>query len=117
VLTRHARPQVALIPYETFLQLLAFTEEELLAEYGRQAAGIAGQNVDYAAAEVEEDVATAVAAIRDNTPGRWYKSGCEGECNPKLVRITEPTVSLSFSFSLHFPTSTNLTPTLFDFRH
>ena len=62
------KPKGALIPYETFLQLLAFKEEELLAEYGRQMAGIAGQNVDYAEAEVEEDVATAVVEIRDNAP-------------------------------------------------
>ena len=66
--TRGSRPEAALIPYETFLQLLAFKEEEILAEFDHLATRIAGQKVDYAAAEVEEDVAAAVAEIRDNAP-------------------------------------------------
>jgi len=64
VLTRGSRPEAALIPYETFLQLLAFKEEELLAEFGRLASRIAGQNVDHAEAEVEADVAAAVTKTR-----------------------------------------------------
>ena len=63
VLTRGSRPEAALIPYETFLQLLAFKEEEILAEFDRLATRITEQNVKYGEAEVEEDVAAAVAEI------------------------------------------------------
>ena len=64
-----SRPQAALIPQDTFLQLLAFKEDEKLAELGRLASRIARQNVDFTAAEVDEDVTTAVAETRNNAPG------------------------------------------------
>ena len=41
VLTRGSRPQAALIPYESFLHLLAFKEDEILAELGRLPSHIA----------------------------------------------------------------------------
>ena len=63
--TMKSRPQTALIPYESFLQLLAFKEEQTLAEFGRLAARFAGQNMDFTEAEVEADVATAAAAHHD----------------------------------------------------
>ena len=70
VLTSHGRPQAALIPYVSFLQRPAFKEEEMLAEFGRLASRIARQNATFTEAEVEADVATAVAEVRDNAPGR-----------------------------------------------
>jgi prevent-host-death family protein len=64
VLTRGSRPEAALVPYETFLRLVEFQEEELLAEFDRLAAMVAEQNADYSEVEVEADVVAAIAESR-----------------------------------------------------
>jgi prevent-host-death family protein len=64
VLTRGSRPEAALIPYEIFLQFLEWQEEELLTEFDRLTARIAAQNADFTEADVEADVAAAIAESR-----------------------------------------------------
>jgi prevent-host-death family protein len=67
VLTRGSRPEAALIPYETFLQLMELQEDALLAEFDRLAGKITEQNAAFTEAEIEADVATAVAESRGDT--------------------------------------------------
>ncbi|MBK7178377.1 MAG: type II toxin-antitoxin system Phd/YefM family antitoxin [Chloroflexi bacterium] len=64
VLTRGSRPEVALIPYETFLQLMQWQEQEVFSRFDRLAASIATANEDYTEEEVQADVAEALAAVR-----------------------------------------------------
>lgn len=64
VLTRGSRPEAALIPYETFLQFLAWQEEGVLAEFNRLAARVAEQNAIYTDAEVEADIEKAIREVR-----------------------------------------------------
>lgn len=66
VLTRGSRPEAALIPYEIFLQFLEWQEEELLTEFDRLTAQIAAQNADFSEADVEADVAAAIAESRQD---------------------------------------------------
>jgi hypothetical protein len=58
-----------LIPYETFLLLMELQEDALLAEFDRLATKITTQNAAFTDAEVEADVATAVAESRRATSG------------------------------------------------
>ena len=64
VLTRDSRPEAALIPYDTFLQLMALQEDELLAEFDLLAAQISDQNTGFTDEEVSADVTAAIAETR-----------------------------------------------------
>ena len=64
VLTRGSRPEVALIPYETFLRLMEWQEEEVFRQFDRLAARVADHNAAFSDEEVEADVAQAVAEAR-----------------------------------------------------
>lgn len=64
VLTRGSRPEAALIPYETFLRLMEWQEEEVFSRFDRLAARVAAHNEAYAEEEVQADVEKAIAEVR-----------------------------------------------------
>ncbi|NKQ34290.1 MAG: type II toxin-antitoxin system Phd/YefM family antitoxin [Chloroflexi bacterium] len=64
VLTRGSRPEAALIPYETFLRLMEWQEEEVFSRFDRLAARVAARNVTFTDEEVEADVEKAIAEVR-----------------------------------------------------
>ena len=66
VLTRDSRPEAALIPYETFLKLVGWQEEEAWAEFDRLAAIVAEQTAHYTDAEVEADIERAIKEVREH---------------------------------------------------
>jgi len=65
VLTRGSRPEAALIPYETFLRLLEWQEQEVFSRFDRLAARVAEANKAYSDEEVAADVAEAIAEVRN----------------------------------------------------
>ena len=64
VLTRGSRPEAALIPYETFLKLMEWQENEVFSRFDRLATRIAADNEGYSDEEVAGDVAEAVTEVR-----------------------------------------------------
>jgi PHD/YefM family antitoxin component YafN of YafNO toxin-antitoxin module len=70
VLIRDNQPEAALIPYKTFLRIWELQEDELLAEFERLIAQVTEQNAIYPDAEVEADVAMAVAETRRDSSSR-----------------------------------------------
>ena len=64
VLTRGSRPEAALIPYETFLRLIEWQEQEAASRFDRLAARVAANNEAYTEAEVLADVEEAIAEVR-----------------------------------------------------
>ena len=65
VLTRGSRPEAALIPYETFLRLLEWQDQEVFSRFDRLGAKVAAANEGYSDEEVASDVAEAIAAVRN----------------------------------------------------
>ena len=65
VLTRGSRPEAALIPYETFLHLLEWQEQEVFSRFDRLATKVAAANAGYSDEEVAADVAEAIAEVRN----------------------------------------------------
>lgn len=64
VLTRGSRPEAALIPYETFLQLLELQEQAVLERFDRLAASVAAHNKPFSEDEVAADVVAALDEVR-----------------------------------------------------
>lgn len=64
VLTRGSRPEAALIPYETFLQLLEWQELAVHSRFERLAEQIASANEGYTDEEVAADVVEAIRQVR-----------------------------------------------------
>jgi prevent-host-death family protein len=64
VLTRGSRPEAALIPYETFLQLLELQEQAVLDRFDRLAGSVATHNKPFSEDEVAADVAAALDEVR-----------------------------------------------------
>lgn len=64
VLTRGSRPEAALIPYETFLRLMEWQEQEVFSRFDRLAARVAAHNEAYTEEEVQADVDKAVSEVR-----------------------------------------------------
>jgi prevent-host-death family protein len=64
VLTRGSRPEAALIPYETFLRLMEWQEEEVLNRFDRLAARVTAENESYTDEEIETDIAEAIDVAR-----------------------------------------------------
>jgi prevent-host-death family protein len=67
VLTRDNQPEAALVPYKVFQRMLGLEADELLAEFERLIAQVAEQNAIYSEAEVEADIAMAVAKTHPNS--------------------------------------------------
>jgi prevent-host-death family protein len=66
VLTEDSQPEAVLVPYEEFLKLQKFQEENVLARFDEVWARMAEQNARYSEQEVSEDIA-AVQAERSRT--------------------------------------------------
>jgi prevent-host-death family protein len=64
VLTRGSRPEAALIPYETFLRLMEWQEEEVLNRFDRLAERVAAENESYTNEEIETDTTEAIDEVR-----------------------------------------------------
>ena len=64
VLTRGSRPEAALIPYDTFVQLMEWQDQEVFSRFDRLAARVAVYNDGFTAEEVQADVAEAIAEAR-----------------------------------------------------
>ena len=63
VLTENSQPEAVLVPYEEFLKLQKFQEENVLARFDETWARMEKQNARYSEQEVSEDIA-AVRAER-----------------------------------------------------
>ena len=66
VLTRGSRPEAALIPYETFLRLLEWQEQEILNRFDHLAARVSAANNEYSEAEIASDIAKATATAHNH---------------------------------------------------
>jgi prevent-host-death family protein len=64
VLTRGSRPEAAIIPYEEFMQFLAWKEQDGLYEFDRVMVRLAGQNTAQSDDEVAADAEAAVREVR-----------------------------------------------------
>jgi prevent-host-death family protein len=67
VLTRGSRPEAALIPYETFLRLMEWQEEEVLIRFDRLAARVTAENEANTEEEIAADVEQAVKEVRSRS--------------------------------------------------
>jgi len=56
VVTENSRPEAVIVPYEQFLKLQKFQEEEVLARFDRLRARMAEQNAEFSEEEVDRDI-------------------------------------------------------------
>jgi prevent-host-death family protein len=69
VLTRGSRPEAAIISYSEFTQFLAWTEQEVLAEFDRAMQRMAERNANFSDDEIAADVEQAITEVRKASTG------------------------------------------------